>query len=147
MTLRLQPGATAVQAKPHASLPAKAAWLYEHTAYLEAAGMAFRNPQAIYASVAMAIRKRSNCYRMVTVYRYVNDMIEPAAMPMPNLEDVWSLFAGATPWCTLDMLQRLLPGASKWGGVAIRCDHWNFAYIFGSTGAPTSTAVATRLQG
>ena len=38
-------------------------------------------------------------------YRAVNDKIEPAAMPITNLEDKASLFAGATAWCTLDMLQ------------------------------------------
>ena len=34
-----------------------------------------------------------------------------------------------------------------WGGVAIHCDHRNLAYIFGVNGAPTSKAVAQRLQG
>ena len=53
----------------------------------------------------MAIPKGSNSYRMVTDYRAVNDTIAPAAMPMPNLEDKASLFAGATAWCTLDMLR------------------------------------------
>ena len=74
-------------------------------ANLEIAGKVFRNPQAIYESVAMAIPKGSNSYRMVTDYRAVNDTIEPAAMSMPNLEDEASLFAVATAWCTLDMLQ------------------------------------------
>ena len=67
--------------------------------------MVFRNPQAIYGSVVMAIPKGSNSYRMVTDYLTVNDTIEPAAMPMPNLQDKASLFAVATAWCTLDMLQ------------------------------------------
>ena len=58
--------------------------------------MVFRNPQAIYGSVVMAIPKGSNSYRMVTDYLTVNDTIEPAAMPMPSLEDKASLFAGAT---------------------------------------------------
>ena len=53
----------------------------------------------------MATPKGSNSYRMVTDYQAVNDTIEPAAIPMPNLEDKASLFAGATAWCTLDMLQ------------------------------------------
>ena len=34
-----------------------------------------------------------------------------------------------------------------WGGVAIHCDHRNLAYVFGANGAPTSKAVAQRLQG
>ena len=105
MTVRLQPGARVVRPKPRASPPAMAAWLHEHMANLETAGMIFRNPQAIYASIRMAIPKGSNSYRIVTGYRAVNDTVEPATMPMPNLEDKASLFAGATAWCTLDMLQ------------------------------------------
>ena len=34
-----------------------------------------------------------------------------------------------------------------WGGMAIHCNHRNLAYIFGRNGAPTSKAVAQRLQG
>ena len=34
-----------------------------------------------------------------------------------------------------------------WGGVVIHCEHRNLAYIFGANGAPTSKAVAQRLQG
>ena len=34
-----------------------------------------------------------------------------------------------------------------WGGMAIHCDHRNLAYISGANGAPTSKAVAQRLQG
>ena len=67
--------------------------------------MDFRNPQAINGSVALAIPKGPNSYRMVTNYRAVNDTIEPAAMPMPGLEDEPSLSASATVWCTLDILQ------------------------------------------
>ena len=58
MTVRLQPGASAVRAKPCVACPpTKAAWLHQHMANLETAGMVFRKPQAIYASVAMAIPK------------------------------------------------------------------------------------------
>ena len=57
--------------------------------------MVFRNPQAIYASVAVAMPKISNSYHMVTDYRIVNDTIEPLVMNMRNLEDKASLFAGA----------------------------------------------------
>ena len=53
----------------------------------------------------MAIPKGSYFYRMVTDYRAVNDKIEPAAMPITNLEDKASLFAGATAWRTLDIQQ------------------------------------------
>ena len=51
-------------------------------ANLETAEMVFRNPQAIYGNVVVAIPKISNSYRMVTDYRAVNDTINPAAMPM-----------------------------------------------------------------
>ena len=105
MTVRLQPGARAVRAKPRASPPAKAAWLHEHMVNLETAGMVFWDPQVIYGSVAMAIPKGSNSYRAVTDYQAVDDAIEPAAMSMPNLENKASLFAGGTAWGTLDILQ------------------------------------------
>ena len=105
MTVRVQPGAMAVRAEPRAAPPATPAWRHEHKIKLETTGMVFRNPQTIYGSVAMWIPKGSNSYRMVTDYRAVNDTIEPAAMPMPNLEDKAFLFAGATAWYTLDMLQ------------------------------------------
>ena len=85
--MRLQPGARAVRAKPCASPPAKAAWLHEQIDNLETAGMVFRNLQAINGSVAITIPKGFNSYRMVTGYRAVDDTIDPAAMPMPNLED------------------------------------------------------------
>ena len=58
--------------------------------------MMFGNPQTIYASAAMAILKEPNSYRMATDYRAVNDTIEQSAMPIPNLEDKASLFAGTT---------------------------------------------------
>ena len=82
MTVRLQPGARAVRAKLRASPPVKAAWLHKHMANLETAGTVFRNLQAIYASMAIAIPKGSNSYRVVTDYRAVNDTVEPAAIPM-----------------------------------------------------------------
>ena len=46
--------------------------------------------------MVMAIPKGPNSYRMAADYRAVNDTIEPAAMPMPDLEDNASLFSGAT---------------------------------------------------
>ena len=105
MTVRLQPGARAVQAKPRASPPAKAAWPNENMANLQTAEIVFRNPQTIYGSVAMAFPKGSNSHRMVTDYRPAIDTIEPADTPMPSLEDKAPPFVGATTWCTLDMLQ------------------------------------------
>ena len=81
MTVRLQPGARAVRARPIVPPPAKAAWLHEHMANLETAGMVFRNPQAIYISVVMAIAEGSNAYRKVTDYQVVNDTITPAVCP------------------------------------------------------------------
>ena len=47
MTVLFQPGARAVLATPRASPPAKAAWLHDHMANLERAGIVFRNPQTI----------------------------------------------------------------------------------------------------
>ena len=52
----------------------------------------------------MIIPNGSNSCRMITDGRAVSDTIEPVAMPMPNLEDIASLFAGATAWRTLDLL-------------------------------------------
>ena len=66
--------------------------------------MVVRNSQTIYASVAMIIFNGSNSHRMLTDCRAVNDTIEPVSMPMPNLEDKASLFAGATAWRRLDLL-------------------------------------------
>ena len=80
MTVQLQPCARAVRAKPRASPPAKAAWLHGHMCHLETARMVFRNPQAIYGSVAMAIPKDFNSYRMLTDYRAFNGNIKQAVM-------------------------------------------------------------------
>ena len=85
-----------MRAKPRPSPPVKAAYRHEHMADLKTVRMLFRNPHAIYGNVMMAILKGSNSYRMVTDYRTVNDTIEPAAMPSPNLEGRASLFPGAT---------------------------------------------------
>ena len=73
--------------------------------HLGKAGIVFDNPQAIYGSVAMAIPKGPNSFRTVTETRAINDTIEPAGMPKPNLENESSLFADATASCTLDMQQ------------------------------------------
>ena len=76
MAVRLQPGARAMRVKPRASPPAKAAWLHEHMANWETAGMVFRNPQAFYGSAAMVIPKGSNSHVTFTEYRAVNDTID-----------------------------------------------------------------------
>ena len=55
--------------------------------------------------MAMVIPKAPNSYRTFTENRAVNDTIEPAGMPKPNLENKASLFAGATAWRTLDIQQ------------------------------------------
>ena len=55
MMVGLQPSARAVRATPHASPPAKAAWLHEYMSNFETAEIVFRNSQVIYASVAIAI--------------------------------------------------------------------------------------------
>ena len=53
----------------------------------------------------MAIPKGKDNYRLVSDYRAVNNMIEPAAYPMPNLERMAKQFSGARAFCTLDLLQ------------------------------------------
>ena len=63
--MRFEPGVQAVRAKPRASQPVKTAWLHEDMTKFETAGMMFRDTQAIYGSVAMAIPKGSNTYRMI----------------------------------------------------------------------------------
>ena len=65
MTVRLQPGARDVRAKPRASPPAQVVWLHDHMANLETVRMAFRNAQAIYGSRAMAIPKGSKWSRTI----------------------------------------------------------------------------------
>ena len=105
MIVKRKPGAHAVRAKPRVYSPEKIPWLAEHMEHLEKAGMVFRNNQAIFGSVAMAIPKGEKDFRLVSDYRAVNALIEQNALPMPNLEDVARLFAHATAFCTLDLLQ------------------------------------------
>ena len=57
--------------------------------------MVIRNPQAIYASVAIAIPKASDYYSIVTDYRAVNNTIQPAAITMPILE--YKIFSRVGP--------------------------------------------------
>ena len=110
ITARFQPRARAVRAKPRASPPAKAAWLHEHMANLETAGMVFRNPQVIYASVAMAIPKGSTSYRMVTDYRAVNDTTG-YAHAKPERQSV--SFRGRDRMVHAGYAARLLAGAAE----------------------------------
>ena len=105
MQVTLKPGSTAVQAKPRVYPPTKAKWLATHMGHLTQTGMVYPNFQAIYGSVAMAIPKGENNFRLVADYRAVNATIEPAAFPMPNLESMPGLFAQAQAFCTLDLLQ------------------------------------------
>ena len=105
MQVKLKPGAQAVRAKPRVYPPHKAAWLAKHMEHLVEAGMVYRNNQAVYGSVAMAIPKGNNNFRLVSDYRAVNATIEQAAFPMPHLESMPSLFAQAKAFCTLDLLQ------------------------------------------
>ena len=55
--------------------------------------------------MAKAILEGSTSYRMVTDYRTVNDTIEQAAMPTPNVADKAFLLAGAISWRTLGLLK------------------------------------------
>ena len=62
MTVRVHSVARAVRVKLRASPPAKAVWLHGHMTNMETAGTVFRNPQAIFGSVAMAILKGYNFF-------------------------------------------------------------------------------------
>ena len=104
MIARRKPGAGVVRARPRNFPPRKAEWLAEHFGQLEAVGMVFHNPQAVFSSVAMAVPK-GNGFRMVADYRAVNQLVEQAAMPMPRLEELGMLLGGAAAFCTLDMIQ------------------------------------------
>lgn len=55
----------------------------KHMERLVEAVLVCSGPQAVLESVAMAVPKTTN-YRLVTDYRAVNNMIEPAAMPVLN---------------------------------------------------------------
>lgn len=58
--------------------------------------MVYRNDQAIYGSVAMAILEEpgKNSYRLVSDFRAENTTIEQAARSMPNLEKLPRRFPG-----------------------------------------------------
>ena len=100
-----KPDARAVRSKPRKYPPHKAAWVAEHMQKLERAGMVYQNNQAVYGSVAMAVPKGEDSFRMVSDYRAVNATIEQASMPMPNLEHLARLAAGAHAFCTLHTQQ------------------------------------------
>ena len=104
MVAKRKQGTGKVRARPKIYSPRKTEWLAKHFAQLEAAGMVFRNPQATFASVAMAVPKGDG-FRMVADYRAVNQLVEQAAMPMPRLEELGMLLKGSGAFCTLDMIQ------------------------------------------
>lgn len=105
MRVTLKLGAQAVCSRPRVYLQQKSKRLADYVTRLEAAGMVYRNNQAVYGSVAMTIPKGANSSRLMSDSRAINANIEQAAMSMPNLEILTGLFAGAHAFCTGDILQ------------------------------------------
>ena len=104
MTVRLQPAAKAVRAKPRASPPAKVAWLHEHMANLETAGMVFRNLRRSSKrgdGNSQGIQLLPHGHGLSGRQR--NHRTGGYAHAKP--EHKASLFAGATAWCTLAILE------------------------------------------
>lgn len=91
-------------AQPRAMSPEKGPQLAEHIEQLEDAGMVRRNPQAVCAGVDMAVLKKQS-YQVVVYFRAVKSMIEPVATPLPNVEKMGRILAGAYALCTLDILR------------------------------------------
>ena len=66
-------------------------WLLEQMQRLERAHMVYLNPQATFASVAMALPK-GDTYRMVADYRVANNQLGKVPLPHPRLDEVQSFF-------------------------------------------------------
>ena len=58
MRVQLNPGASAVKAKPRRQDPVKTSWLASFVAALLAFGLVFRNPQAVGSRPAIAVQKK-----------------------------------------------------------------------------------------
>ena len=69
------PTAPTTKAKSRLYAPVKRAWLSEQMKMLERAHMVYLNPQATFASVAMALPK-GDTYRMIEDYLGVSDQVE-----------------------------------------------------------------------
>ena len=68
MRVQLKPGASAVKAEPRRYDPVKMSWLASCVAALLAFGLVFRNLQAVWSSLAMAVPKKDS-FRLVSDYK------------------------------------------------------------------------------
>ena len=108
MRVTLKQGAdfTQVKAKPRVCPPEKSTWLKEHFELLCETGMAYPNPQAICASVAMAFPKEpGRAYRLVAGVSPINGQYELVPGPIRNPEIEGEKCAGAVAFCTMDCLR------------------------------------------
>lgn len=67
-------------------------------------GLVFLNPQAVWASAAMAVPKKGG-YRLVSDYRAVNKQVKKVPAIMPNQEATMARLRGAKFFGKSDMLQ------------------------------------------
>ena len=94
-----------VKAKPRVHPPEKSAWLKEYFDLLCETGMAYPNPQAICASVAMAFPEGSGKgYRLVADFSPINGQCELVPGPMRNPGIEGDECAGAVAFCSVDCL-------------------------------------------
>ena len=105
MRTTVVPGARAVKARPRTYSPTKTAWLTMCLSTLVAMGMLFLNPQAVWASAAMALEKSGGKHRLVSDFRAVNKTVEKSPAPTPDQEAEMQRMGAATCYGSLDMLQ------------------------------------------
>lgn len=100
----LKRGARAVKAHGRKHSPAKASWLAACVASLVALGLVFLNPQAVWASPAMAVTKKGN-QRFASDYRAANSQFEKVPEVMPDQEVESDRLRGTCVFGKPDMLQ------------------------------------------
>ena len=106
VTLKQSADLSQVKAKPRVYPPEKNARLKEHFEMLCETGMAYPNPQAICASVAMAFPKGpGKAYHLVADFSPINGQCELVPGPMRNPEIEGEKCAGIIAFCTLDCIQ------------------------------------------
>ena len=79
----LKPQAQAVKARPRRYDPVKTGWLTSCISASVAFGLLVRNIQAVWASPAMAVRKRDT-FRLVGDYQAVNSQVEQTPKVMTD---------------------------------------------------------------
>eukprot|EP00752_Nemacystus_decipiens_P002232 g2117.t1 len=111
MLTTLVPGARAVKARSRTYNPTKTTWLTLCLTTLVAMEMLFLNPQAVWASAAMALEKSGGKHRLVSKHRLgsdfraVNRTVEKSPAPMPNQEAEMLRMGQATCYGSLAMWQ------------------------------------------